>query len=87
EKTASEMGESEFSRYLKKLNDEITGIAVSDLEQSDQQTARLRVEFVSRGKSEAQTHNFKLIDGKWKIDGIETAERINALMPSTEEMR
>ncbi|MEW6212799.1 MAG: hypothetical protein AB1631_31020, partial [Acidobacteriota bacterium] len=41
EKTASEMGESEFSRYLKKLNDEITGIAVSDLEQSDQQTARL----------------------------------------------
>lgn len=81
EKTASEMGETEFSRYLKKLNDEITGIAVSDLEQADQQTARLRVEFVSRGKSEAQRHNFRLIDGEWRIDGVEAAERINALIP------
>lgn len=31
EKTASEMGEAEFSRYLNRLNDEVTGIAVSDL--------------------------------------------------------
>ena len=75
------MGETEFSRYLKKLNDEITGIAVSDLEEADQQTASLRVEFVSRGKSEAQRHNFKLIDSEWKIDGVEAAERINALIP------
>lgn len=82
EKTASEMGASEFSRYLKKLNDEITGIAVSDLEQMDQQTARLRVEFVFRGKSEAQTHYFNLADGEWKIDGVEDAERVNALIPT-----
>ena len=80
EKTASEMGETEFIRYLRKLNDEITGIAVSDLE-TDQQTARLRVEFVSRGKSEAQRHNFRLIDSEWRIDAVEAAERINALIP------
>ncbi len=81
EKTANEMGASEFSRYLKKLNGEMTGIAVSDFEQSDEQTARLRVEFVSRGKSEAQTHRFRLIDGEWKIEAMEDAERINALIP------
>jgi len=81
EKTASEMGEAQFSRYLKKLNDEVTGIAVSDLEQKDQQTAALRVEFVFRGRSEAQKHHFKLIDGQWKIDGVDGAERVNVLIP------
>lgn len=81
EKTASEMGEAEFSRYLNRLNDEVTGIAVSDLEQTDQQTASLRVEFVFRGGSEAQQHHFKLIDGRWRIDGVDDAERVNVLIP------
>ena len=31
-KTAAEMGEQKFGEYLKRLNEEITGIAVSDLD-------------------------------------------------------
>ncbi len=81
QKTATDMGEAQFSRYLKKLNDEMTGIAVSDLEQTTDQTASLRVEFLFRGKSEAQKHHFNLVDGKWKIEGIDNAERFNVPIP------
>ncbi len=81
QKTASDMGEPQFSQYLKKLNDEVTGIAVSDFEQVNEQTATLKVEFVFRGKNEAQKHRFKLVDGKWKIDDVETAERVKTLIP------
>lgn len=81
EKSASEMGAAQFSQYLKKLNDEMTGIAVSDLTQQERQTATLRVEFVFRGRSETQQHHFKLLDGQWKIDGVDSAERLDVLLP------
>jgi hypothetical protein len=81
EKTAREMGEAQFSRYLNRLNEEVTGIAVSDLEQPDQHTAWLRVEFVFRGRSETQKHHFTRIDGQWKIDAVDDAERANVLIP------
>lgn len=81
EKTASEMGAARFSEYLKQLNNEITGIAVSDLAQTNAQEAELRVEFVFRGKNEAQTHHFKLVNGKWKIDRVDDAERLKVLIP------
>ncbi len=81
QKTATDMGEAQFRQYLKTLNHEVTGIAVSDLEQVNEQTATLKVEFVFRGKNEAQKHRFRLVDGKWKIDGVETAARIKTLIP------
>jgi len=81
QKTMAEMGEAQFSEYLKKLNDEVTGIAVSDLKPVDAQEATLKVEFVFRGKTEAQQHHFRLVEGKWKIDGVETAERVKVLIP------
>ena len=81
QKTAAEMGAAQFSQYLKNLNNEMTGIAVSDLEQINEQSATLKVEFVFRGKNEAQKHHFKLTDGKWKIDAVETAERLKVLIP------
>ena len=81
EKTAAEMGEAQFSQYLKKLNDEVTGIAVSDLEQTDPQSAAMRVEFVYRGKNESQKHRFRSIDGAWKIEGVDSAENVKVLVP------
>ncbi|MCI0665699.1 MAG: hypothetical protein L0220_31980, partial [Acidobacteria bacterium] len=86
ERTVTEMGEIQFKQYLKKVNEEITGIAVSDLEQSDQQTATLRVEFVFHGKTEAQKHHFKLIDGTWRIDSMENGERVKTLIPYGREV-
>ncbi len=80
-KTATEMGQAQFSQYLKKLNDEMTGIAVSDLEQANEQSATLKVEFVFRGKNEAQKHHFKLADGKWTIDAVDDAQRLKVLIP------
>src|SRR5262245_35938305 len=35
QKTADDMGESQFSQYLKKRSDEVTGIAVSNLAQAN----------------------------------------------------
>jgi hypothetical protein len=81
EKTAAEMGEQKFGEYLKRLNEEITGIAVSDVELTGPDTAKLRVEFVSRGKNEAQQHHLKLSNGIWKIDSVDEAERIKTLIP------
>ena len=81
EKTASEMGEAKFTEYLQQLNREVTGIAVSDLAQSDPDTARLRVEFVMRGKNEAQTHHFKRLNSQWTIARVDDAEQVKVLIP------
>lgn len=81
EKTAREMGEAQFSEYLKRLNNEVTGIAVSDLENVNQSEAALRVEFVFRGKNEVQKHHFRLVDGSWKIEKLDGAEQIKTLVP------
>jgi hypothetical protein len=80
-KTAAEMGEAKFKTYLQQLNAEMTGIAVSDLEQPDAQTASLRVEFVYRGKSEAQKHHFKLVNGQWQIERVDGGEQIPLPIP------
>jgi len=83
--TIAEMGEAQFSDYLKRLDHEITGIAVSDLElrpeRGEAQEAELRVEFVYRGKNEVQKHSFKRVDGNWKIVGMDNAERMQAPFP------
>jgi len=79
QRTAAEMGEAQFSQYLKRLNGEMTGIAVSDFEQVSQNEATLRVEFVFRGKNEAQKHHFRLVNGVWKIEKLDGAEQIKSL--------
>src|SRR5262245_24859811 len=81
QKTAAEMGEQKFGEYLKRLNEEITGIAVSDLKLTGEAGANLRVEFVYRGKNEAQQHHLVLRDGAWKIDRLDESERIKTLIP------
>ena len=81
QKTADDMGESQFGLYLKKLNSELTGIAVSEFEQPNEQTASLKVEFVYRGKNEAQKHSFKLLEGGWKITQVDGSEQIKTLIP------
>ncbi len=81
EKTVAEMGERQFREYLKRLNEDITGIAVSDLNLVGEAGAKLRVEFVYRGKNEAQQHHLILRDGAWRIDRADESERINTLIP------
>ena len=67
--------------YLKRLNEEITGIAVSDLKLTGEAGAVLRAEFVYRGKNEAQQYHLVLRDGAWKIDRVDESERIKTLIP------
>jgi hypothetical protein len=81
EKTVADMGERKFSDYLQRLNQEITGIAVSDIKLTGEAIADLRVEFVYRGKNETQQHHLVLRDGTWKIDRVEESERIKTLIP------
>jgi len=81
EKTVAEMGEQKFGEYLKRLDEEITGIAVSEAELTGRDAAKLRVEFVSRGKNEAQQYHLKLSNGSWKIDRVDEAERVKTLIP------
>jgi hypothetical protein len=81
EKTVADMGEPQFTGYLKRLNEEITGIAVSDLDRIGEAGAKLRVEFVYRGRNEAQQHHLILRDGAWKIDRVDESERVETLIP------
>jgi len=81
EKTVADMGERKFGEYLKRLNEEITGIAVSGLKLTGEASANLRVEFVYRGKNDAQQHYLVLRDGAWKIDRVDESERIKTLIP------
>jgi hypothetical protein len=81
EKTVADMGERKFGEYLKRLNEEITGIAVSDLKLTGEAGANLRVEFIYRGKNDAQQHYLVLRDGAWKIDRVDESERIKTLIP------
>ena len=85
EKTMAEMGGRQFSGYLKRLNEEITGIAVSDLKLTGEAGANLRVEFVYRGKNESQEHHLILRDGVWKIDRVDESERVKTLIPYGED--
>ena len=78
--SAAEMGEARFSEYLRRLNRETTGIAVSGLEQNGDE-AELRVETVFRSKAEVQKHHFKLMNGRWQIDRIDNAEPLKVLIP------
>lgn len=81
----AEMGGRQFSGYLKRLNEEITGIAVSDLKLTGEAGANLRVEFVYRGKNESQEHHLILRDGVWKIDRVDESERVKTLIPYGED--
>lgn len=81
QKTVSDMGDARFSEYLKRLNGEITGIAVSDLEMVSDSEANLRVEFVFRTRNETQKHHFTRVGGAWKIDRLDGAEQVRTLVP------
>lgn len=81
ERTRAEMGAQSFSEYLKRLAAELTGVAVSDFAQRNEREAGLRVEFLYRGKNEAQQHHFQQVNGTWKIAQVEGAERVNVLVP------
>lgn len=54
---------------------------MSDLKLTEAEGADLRVEFVYRGKNEAQEHHLILRDGVWKIDRVGASERIKTLIP------
>ena len=79
DRAAQDMGQDRFSSYLKRLDQELTGIAVSDLEQPDSNTASLRVEFVYQGRSDVQKYEFELVQGSWRIVGIGDAEWLRGL--------
>lgn len=81
QRAASDMGEAQFSSYLKRLSDDLTGIAVSDLVQTGDDSATLRIEFVYRGRNEVQQHQFKRVGGDWKIVGVGDAEWLKGLVP------
>jgi len=81
-RTATEMGEANFSEHLKQLNSDVTGIAVSGVEdEAGQSERRLHVEFVYRGRNESQQQYVKLVDGRWRIDRLDDGQHLKVLIP------
>lgn len=81
-RTAAEMGEAKFSKHLKQLNADVTGIAVSGIEgETGQSERRLNVEFVYRGRNESQQQYVKLVDDRWRIERLDDGQQLKVLIP------
>jgi hypothetical protein len=76
-----EMTPDGFARYLRERNREIKGVAIEQPQFASSNEARIRVEYVYQDRNEAQQVVVERIDGKWRIAGVETAERVKTLVP------
>jgi len=63
------------------LNSAIKGVAISDPQQTGDNAASVRVEYVYEERNEAQTVHLEKVNGIWKIARVDGAERIKTLVP------
>ena len=76
-----ESGDKSFAKYLQESNASIKGVAVNDPQQTGEGAASVRVEYVYQDRNEAQTLRLEKIDAEWKIDAVDSAERVKTLIP------
>jgi len=83
EQSVRETGTDPFSRYLKKSNSAIKGVALSDAQSLSDGEAAVRVEYVYQDHNEAQTiYLEKEGDAAgWRITRVEGSERVKTLIP------
>ena len=77
----AEMGESQFSAFLKERNREIKGIAMNEPELSTEDEARVRVEYVYVERNEVQQFYLNKQNGNWKIARVSAPQRIRTPIP------
>ncbi len=80
-KTIAESTEAGFSNYLRETNAPIKGIALQEPQPLTDREVKVRVEYVFQDRNEIQWMYLEKIGGTWKIARVDTAERIQTLVP------
>lgn len=72
---------SDFSKYLKQSNAAIKGVAIMEPRQTSDDEVEARVEFVFQDRNEVQSMVLRRATGAWKIERVDSAERVKTLVP------
>ncbi|MBL8177451.1 MAG: hypothetical protein JNK48_22430 [Bryobacterales bacterium] len=80
-KAAAESTESGFAKYLKETNAPIKGIALQEPQSLTDREVKVRVEYVFQDRNEIQWMYLEKSGNTWKIARVDSAERIQTLVP------
>jgi hypothetical protein len=80
-RTLAESTPEGFAAYLKRQNAPVKGIAVNEPEPVTETESQVRVEFVYQDHNEVQIMYLRKTSSGWKIDRVETSERIQSPVP------
>ena len=75
------MKKGEFSDYLRRRAGPVRGIAFSDEALLDENTIRMKIEWVFEDRNEIQFFMLKKIEGAWKIADMTEARYKKPLIP------
>jgi hypothetical protein len=76
-----EMGPVRSRDYLLDAQRQLKGVAVRSPRLSSPVEAQIPVEYVYEDRNEVQQVYVKRVDGRWRIDRVDGAERIRTLVP------
>jgi hypothetical protein len=76
-----EMGSARSRDYLQEAHRQLKGVAVRSLQMSSPSEAQMTVEYVYEDRNEIQHVYVQSVDGLWKIERLDGAERIRTLVP------
>ncbi|MCW5977963.1 MAG: DUF4878 domain-containing protein [Bryobacteraceae bacterium] len=80
-RAAAEASRNDFARYLRESHAPIKGIAITEPETLSADEASVRVEFVYKDRTEAQTMRLRRIGGVWRIAQLDPAARAETVVP------
>ncbi len=80
-KAVAESTEAGFEKYLKETNAAIKGIALQEPQALTDREVKVRVEYVFQDRNEIQWMYLEKSGNTWKIARVDTAERIQTLVP------
>lgn len=80
-KAIAEQGEAGFAKYLRETNAPIKGIALQEPQSLTEREVKVRVEYVFQDRNEVQFMYLEKAGNSWKIARVDSAERIQTLVP------
>jgi hypothetical protein len=80
-KDFQEMGAARSHDYLVEAHRQLKGVAVRSPRMSSSLEAEIPVEYVYEDRNELQQVFVKKVGGVWKVERVESAERIKTLVP------
>ena len=80
-KAVAESTEAGFSQYLKESNAPIKGIALQEPLALTDREVKVKVEYVFQDRNEVQWMYLEKSGNSWRIARVDTAERIQTLVP------